>query len=72
MIEKPINLGVTIAIAVGVFIATAIVDSLINVWIFKKTGGCPLHSKMNKINAVIPVKKVTGRAKKVVEPVLAP
>ena len=72
MIDKPISLGVTIAIAIGVFIATAIVDALINVWIFKRMGGCPLDAEKGKKKGVIPAMRVTGRPLAPAEPVIAP
>ena len=33
----------SITIGLAIFIAGAIVDAFITVWIFKKYGGCPIH-----------------------------
>lgn len=48
MIAKPITITGGLLIAVAVFIATAIIDAMITVYVFKKWGGCPMNQKPKK------------------------
>ena len=45
MNDKGIPVVLAIIIAVAWFLATAVIDAAITVWIFKKYGGCPINNK---------------------------
>lgn len=47
MIEE-VKIGKAIVWAILIFLVSAIIESIITMWMFKKFGGCPLQPKHKK------------------------
>jgi hypothetical protein len=47
MVDSSVRVGKAIMWGIIIFIGSAIIEGLINLWLFKKYGGCPMY-KENK------------------------
>ena len=66
MTSKTATVVTSVAIGMAVFLVSAVIESFITAWMFKKMGGCPLvNSPKEQLKSVTKkVRTITGRQSK--------